>query len=997
MATKLASGYIELTVKKAGDAMKEITAEITGIEKDAKKSGEAAGKAINDGLTKGAKGAGKAIGDEITSGAEKAGKDAGDAISDGVTAGAKKAGKAVQDEITSATKKAGDEASKTKIEPKVDTKPARDSIIKDIGGGIIEAARQGAKDAGVDLDKWAVEQAGKLGKAIGDTIGESSVGHWIQDASRAIQDFRDSYISPAVDGLQHLGDAFKAIQDHDPTGALNGVAGALKSVGQNDAAKSVGEFATTVDGHMSTFNSFNGVLQQAVGLLGQIAPAAAAAAGPWATIVAAGSAGGVAIGQQIQQAQDRHEANAFAGINDKDRQYAISHGLPVPQPIAPVQQLNNVPQLPPTQQQAQRGLDLVLPPELRLPKHAKGGVTKSGRIYGPGTGTSDSILGVGADGVPTALVSNGEGVVRKSAMDRGGAAIVDALNRGGKLPHFDEGGQVPKPDPMMQRWIAAVQAGRISPNGELLGGGAKGGEGGLQANTVRGRRLMSALFPELTDIGGVRQDSLKWHPSGLALDLMIPGQGGNNTPTTKEGLALGNQINAFIKGNAGALGSDYTMWQEKDHYNHIHANFGASGMPGKDQKYFVPPELMAQMQAAMAAQQGGGAPVGGGGAPNMSAMMLGLADGQQGADLAMAGTPANSPTRTEGYIPAGAGASGQAGTSFASGLYMMAASAINQGIDQAASAASSAAGMGANMFAPGTGGMASGAASTAIGLGTDIAKKGVNYGFQMAGIFTDAAAEILMPFGVPRWLSTDPTSFIPQMPGQSTAVTTGEKAQEAQTNPAAAAQPGQQPGGPVQPGQLPGQQTISSPVQQATPGSIIAPEAPPIQAPAPSGPVTPAPSGPAAPAVQPSLPPVSPAPNPNQTGQSAAAAIAKTTGPMAQKPPQDPMDWWKKQMYGQSKGGIVGVYDNGGILPPGAVAINKSKRPEPMAVFTGQQWGTLQALANNEVAAPDPAAMGGTNDYSVRIDNVTVKDVNEMQREIDSRQRLQMMRYAGRP
>ena len=116
-------------------------------------------------------------------------------------------------------------------------------------------------------------------------------------------------------------------------------------------------------------------------------------------------------------------------------------------------------------------------------------------------------------------------------------------------------------------------------------------EAGLQQNTIRGRRLISALFPELGDIGGVRPDALKWHPQGLALDLMIPGQGGLNDPTTPGGKALGDEINQFIQSNAGALGSDYTMWQQKDHFNHVHANFGASGYPQPGEQYFVPPGL----------------------------------------------------------------------------------------------------------------------------------------------------------------------------------------------------------------------------------------------------------------------------------------------------------------------------------------------------------------------------------------------------------------------
>lgn len=69
----------------------------------------------------------------------------------------------------------------------------------------------------------------------------------------------------------------------------------------------------------------------------------------------------------------------------------------------------------------------------QIPLLASGGVAgrrKDGTLWGPGTGTSDSILGVDMWGMPTALVSTDEGVVKKSAMDNGGAELVRALNAG---------------------------------------------------------------------------------------------------------------------------------------------------------------------------------------------------------------------------------------------------------------------------------------------------------------------------------------------------------------------------------------------------------------------------------------------------------------------------------------------------------------------------------------------------------------------------------------
>ncbi|QRY43182.1 tape measure protein [Mycolicibacterium boenickei] len=169
-------------------------------------------------------------------------------------------------------------------------------------------------------------------------------------------------------------------------------------------------------------------------------------------------------------------------------------------------------------------------------------------------------------------------------------------------------------------------------------------------------------------------------------------------------------------------------------------------------------------------------------------MTAGAAPGPVGAD-GQPVTPGSGATptdsgRTEGYIPAGAGNTSVAGTSFMSGIYNMGAEAINGLIDQAASAASTAASMGA-FGAPGSGQ----GAALAIGMGANAAKRGVSYGAQMLGIGTDALVEQLTPFGAPRWLSTDPTAFMPQ--GLTSAATTSlEQAQQGGDQPQAA---GQQP------------------------------------------------------------------------------------------------------------------------------------------------------------------------------------------------------------
>jgi hypothetical protein len=116
-----------------------------------------------------------------------------------------------------------------------------------------------------------------------------------------------------------------------------------------------------------------------------------------------------------------------------------------------------------------------------------------------------------------------------------------------------------------------------STGSALNPGGA--GNGGLQTNTLRGKSAIQAAFPWATNIGGVRADNLKWHPQGLALDVMIPGEGGNNDPTSPKGLMMGNQVYAWLQQNKDALGIDYILWQKKDHFNHLHVNFAPSGYP----------------------------------------------------------------------------------------------------------------------------------------------------------------------------------------------------------------------------------------------------------------------------------------------------------------------------------------------------------------------------------------------------------------------------------
>lgn len=85
------------------------------------------------------------------------------------------------------------------------------------------------------------------------------------------------------------------------------------------------------------------------------------------------------------------------------------------------------------------------------------------------------------------------------------------------------------------------------------------GGGGLVPNAKALANYISATYPAVQSIGGVRADRLPDHPSGHAIDVMI----GSN-------MGLGDSINADVKAQSGRFGVKYTLWRVAQHYNHVH-------------------------------------------------------------------------------------------------------------------------------------------------------------------------------------------------------------------------------------------------------------------------------------------------------------------------------------------------------------------------------------------------------------------------------------------
>ncbi|MCB0932658.1 MAG: hypothetical protein KDB71_12260 [Mycobacterium sp.] len=125
-------------------------------------------------------------------------------------------------------------------------------------------------------------------------------------------------------------------------------------------------------------------------------------------------------------------------------------------------------------------------------------------------------------------------------------------------------------------------------------------ERGLQVQTIRLERAISAAFPEIHQIGGVRADALKWHPNGLAIDVMVPDW------STPEGKDLGDRIAAFALANTARFGIEHVIWQrvyhsaagdgklmadlgddDANHYTHVHIATHGGGYPTGVESYFV--------------------------------------------------------------------------------------------------------------------------------------------------------------------------------------------------------------------------------------------------------------------------------------------------------------------------------------------------------------------------------------------------------------------------
>ena len=152
---------------------------------------------------------------------------------------------------------------------------------------------------------------------------------------------------------------------------------------------------------------------------------------------------------------------------------------------------------------------------------------------------------------------------------------------------------LPEAEPNLAPEATVIAAAHVDQGPRALPVGVAS-EHGLQVKTILVERSVSAAFPQIHTMIGVRPDSKPWHPNGLALDIMIP------NPGSSEGIALGNAILDYAMDNAGRFGVQDVIWRGTyytpgagasgsgyGHFDHVHITTTGGGYPNGGEEYLA--------------------------------------------------------------------------------------------------------------------------------------------------------------------------------------------------------------------------------------------------------------------------------------------------------------------------------------------------------------------------------------------------------------------------
>lgn len=118
----------------------------------------------------------------------------------------------------------------------------------------------------------------------------------------------------------------------------------------------------------------------------------------------------------------------------------------------------------------------------------------------------------------------------------------------------------PTPRPTRPPSVAGPVAGRSSRTAVASRSKPRISGTGTSGLTSGARVVLASVtwaFPQITSVIGVRPDSLPDHPTGHAIDFMIP------SPFSGSGSALGNDVVAAVQANAGAWHVKYLIYRQR--------------------------------------------------------------------------------------------------------------------------------------------------------------------------------------------------------------------------------------------------------------------------------------------------------------------------------------------------------------------------------------------------------------------------------------------------
>ena len=150
-------------------------------------------------------------------------------------------------------------------------------------------------------------------------------------------------------------------------------------------------------------------------------------------------------------------------------------------------------------------------------------------------------------------------------LNKGSKAEFDQLNEAASQYGVINGDvSAPPPDSKSNAPSGATEAGAFPPNPQweksYFGQSLPGPRDAYQ-NVIASSRAIFDQWPKITDIGSWRpSDPYPDHPSGLALDVMMPG--GCAAPGSKD-FEMGNEIARYFMENKDRFGVLYMIWQQK--------------------------------------------------------------------------------------------------------------------------------------------------------------------------------------------------------------------------------------------------------------------------------------------------------------------------------------------------------------------------------------------------------------------------------------------------